>query len=386
MSEIAAAFIGPAKSMPASQWDRLANPNGDALPHPFTRHAFFVALEESGSADAKTGWKPTHLILQRGDTPIALLPLYLKSHSYGEYVFDHGWAEAFARAGGKYYPKLQASVPFTPVTGPRLMIAVGEDRDRIRDLLVETCATAVVETRASSLHITFMPEDDWSAVGKAGFLLRTNQQFHWENRGYSSFGEFLGELASAKRKNLRKERAAIAAEGVTFDLLSGSDLSENAWDAFFEGYIETGNTKWNPPYLTREFFSRIGQTMSEQILLVMAKKDGRYIAGALNFFDGDAIYGRNWGATTYMPFLHFETCYYQAIDFAIARKLARVEAGAQGGHKLLRGYQPRPTFSAHYVVHEGLRRAVGDYLVHERQEVLENMEMLAARAPFKKNG
>ena len=386
MSTATAAFGGTAKAIGADVWDRLANPETLALPYPFTRHDFFVALEESGSASAKTGWKPLHLLLTRKDEPVALLPLYLKSHSYGEYVFDHGWAEAFARAGGRYYPKLQAGVPFTPVTGRKLLIAPGEEPGAAAQLLLKAGERAVEELRASSLHITFISEAEWEIAGAQGYLRRTDRQFHWENRGYDSFDGFLAELASAKRKNLRKERASVAAEGITFDWLSGRDLTESAWDAFFECYVATGNKKWNPPYLTRKFFSLIGQSMAEQIWLVMAKRGREYVAGALNFFDGDALYGRNWGCTEYVPFLHFETCYYQAIDFAIARGLKRVEAGAQGSHKLLRGYLPQTTWSAHYIAHAGLRQAVAEYLDGERLAVAGNMEALTTLAPFRKSG
>ncbi len=385
MSAARARFGGTAKSIGAEVWDPLANPETLPLPYPFTRHAFFVALEESGSATAKTGWKPLHLILTRDDAAIALLPLYLKSHSYGEYVFDHGWAEAFARAGGQYYPKLQASVPFTPVTGRKLLIARGEEPNETARLLLKAGERAVDELRASSLHITFMTEGEWELAGAEGYLRRTDRQFHWENRGYDSFDEFLADLASSKRKNLRKERASVSAEGITFDWLTGRDLTETMWDAFFECYVATGNQKWNPPYLTRKFFSLIGESMADQIWLVMAKRGRDYVAGALNFFDCEALYGRNWGCTEYVPFLHFETCYYQAIDFAIARKLKRVEAGAQGSHKLLRGYLPQATWSAHYIAHAGLRRAVAEYLENERTAVSENMEALAARAPFRKS-
>ena len=384
MSEVSARLAGEARTVSAALWDGLANRRGVGLPHPFTRHAFFAALEESGSATAKTGWRPVHLLLERAGKPIALLPLYLKSHSYGEYVFDHGWAEAFGRAGGRYYPKLQACVPFTPVTGRRLLIAPDEDRRETGRLLLAAAETAVEELNASSLHITFMTEDEWALADGQGFLRRTDKQFHWENRDYNSFDAFLGDLSSAKRKNLRKERAEIAASGVSFDWLTGSDLTESAWDAFFDCYTTTGNQKWNPPYLTREFFSRIGASMGEQVLLVMARHGGRTIGAALNFFDGEALYGRNWGCTEYIPFLHFEACYYQAIDFAIAKGISRVEAGAQGGHKLLRGYLPCPTFSAHYIAHPGLRRAVADYLDNERAAVAEHMEELKNRAPFKK--
>jgi uncharacterized protein len=364
-----AAEIGPAR------WNALANPQGLAEPHPFTTYAFFAALEESGSASRKTGWQPAHLLMDE-----ALMPLYLKNHSYGEYVFDHAWAEALERVGGDYYPKLQCAVPFTPVTGRRLLTA----EDAARDALLRTAASAVKQIGASSLHITFLTREEWQAAGEAGYLLRTGQQFHWENRGYYSFDEFLGDLSSAKRKNLRKERASVHEAGVTFDWLTGTDISERHWDKFFDFYMDTGGRKWGTPYLTRDFFSRLGQSLSRQILLVMAKKDGHYIAGALNLFGEGVLFGRNWGAVEYVPFLHFETCYYQAIDFAIARGLKRVEAGAQGEHKLLRGYLPVETYSAHLIAHQGLARAVDDFLAAERAAVAENIADLARHAPFRK--
>lgn len=378
--EFSARLAGPASSVGEKIWDALANRCGEAFPHPFTRYAFFAALEESGSATAETGWQPVHLLLERGGRPVGLLPLYLKSHSYGEYVFDHAWAEAFARAGGNYYPKLQASVPFTPVTGRRLLCAENENGK----LLLDAAASAVKELDVSSLHITFLSEEEWKLAGENGFLQRTDQQFHWENRGYDSFDAFLSDLASAKRKTIRKERDAVREEGVIFEWLTGKDLSEAVWDDFFAGYIDTGSRKWGRPYLTREFFSRVGASMGEQILLVVAKRSGRTIASALNFFGDGVLYGRNWGATQSLPFLHFEACYYQAIEFAIAKRLTRVEAGAQGPHKLTRGYLPRPTYSAHYIAHAGLRRAVADYLTHERGAVAEEMKELAAQAPFRK--
>jgi uncharacterized protein len=381
---VTAKFGGSAKAVGAQVWDRLANPDRRPLPYPFTRHDFFVALEESGSATTETGWKPLHLLLFRDGIPIGLLPLYRKSHSFGEYVFDHGWAEAFSRAGGRYYPKLQASVPFTPVTGRKLLIAAGEDTSDTSRLLLKAGERASEELGASSLHVTFITGTEWEIAGAEGYLRRTDKQFHWDNRGYASFDNFLGELASAKRKNLRKERASVAAAGISFDWLSGRDLTEAVWDEFFECYVATGNQKWNPPYLTRRFFSLIGQSMAAQVWLVMARRGARYIAGALNFFDGEVLYGRNWGCTEYLPFLHFETCYYQAIDFAIARGLKRVEAGAQGSHKLLRGYMPQPTYSAHYIAHAGLRRAVEDYLDDERAAVADHMEVLKERSPFRK--
>ncbi|HKU55138.1 MAG TPA: GNAT family N-acetyltransferase [Rhizomicrobium sp.] len=371
----AARLVGSAAEIGAARWNALANPQGLAEPHPFTRYEFFAALEESGSASPKTGWQPTHLL-----TPDGLLPLYLKSHSYGEYVFDHAWAEALERAGGDYYPKLQAAVPFTPVTGRRLL--ANSDADRMA--LLKAAAGAVKQIGASSLHITFLTRGEWLAAGDAEYLLRTGQQFHWDNRGYRNFDDFLGELSSAKRKNLRKERAAVPQAGVTFDWLTGSDITEAHWDQFFDFYMDTGGRKWGTPYLTRAFFSRLGQSLSKQILLVMAKQDGRAIAGALNLFGEGVLFGRNWGSIEHIPFLHFETCYYQAIDFAIARGLKRVEAGAQGEHKLLRGYLPVETYSAHIIAHKGLARAVDDFLEAERAAVTENITELARHAPFRK--
>jgi predicted N-acyltransferase len=309
------------------------------------------------------------------------MPLYLKSHSYGEYVFDQVWADALERAGGAYYPKLQCAVPFTPVTGPRLLAA----DDDGRRMLLKAAAGAARRLGASSLHITFPRQAEWEMAGAAGYLLRTGQQFHWENHGYRDFDQFLGELSSSKRKNLRKERASVRAAGVTFEWLTGDAITEAHWDRFFDFYMDTGGRKWGTPYLTREFFSLLGDGLGHQILLVIAKRDGAYIAGALNLFGEGVLFGRNWGASAYVPFLHFETCYYQAIDFAIARGLKRVEAGAQGEHKLLRGYMPVPTYSAHVIAHPGLARAVDDFLDAERAAVGEHIAELAAHGPFKKS-
>jgi predicted N-acyltransferase len=374
---VTARLVGSAKDIGAARWNRCANPEGLAEPHPFTTYDFFAALEESGSACAQTGWQPCHLLTDDG-----LMPLYLKGHSQGEYVFDHAWADALERAGGDYYPKLQCSVPFTPVTGPRLLAKTGAAKSE----LLALAAGAVQQIGASSMHITFLPQDEWALAGETGFLRRTGQQFHWENPGYESFEQFLGELASAKRKNLRKERQSVRDSGITFDWLSGSDITEAHWDRFFEFYMDTGGRKWGTPYLTRDFFSRLGDSLRGQTLLIMAKRNGKHIAGALNLFGEGVLFGRNWGAVDYVPFLHFETCYYQAIDFAIARKLKRVEAGAQGEHKLLRGYLPVPTYSAHVIAHPGLRRAVDDYLAREREAVQESISELAKTSPFRKPG
>jgi predicted N-acyltransferase len=372
---VTAKLITSAAEIGAARWNALANPERLAEPHPFTTYEFFAALEESGSATRDTGWQPAHLF-----SDDALMPMYLKSHSYGEYVFDHGWAEALERAGGDYYPKLQACVPFTPVTGRRIFAG----SDGARDRLLKTASAAVRQIGASSLHITFLTEEEWKAAGDAGYLLRTGQQFHWENPGYTAFDQFLGELSSAKRKNLRKERASVRDAGVTFDWLTGRDITEAHWDQFFDFYMDTGSRKWGTPYLTRSFFSLLGQKLAHQTLLMMAKKDGQYIAGALNLFGEGVLFGRNWGASDYIPFLHFETCYYQAIDFAIARGLKRVEAGAQGEHKLLRGYLPVRTYSAHVIAHKGLARAVDDFLEAERAAVADNIAELARHAPFRK--
>jgi predicted N-acyltransferase len=378
-AKITARLAGPASEIGEAAWSACANPEGRGDPHPFTRYDFFAALEESGSACARTGWRPCHLVIERGGIE-GVMPLYLKSHSRGEYVFDQGWAEAFERAGGHYYPKLQACVPFTPVTGPRLLAP----REETRNALLAAGAAAVSELEASSLHITFPTKEEWRIAGEMGFLQRTDQQFHWENRGYANFDEFLNELSSSKRKNLRKERAAVREAGVEFDWLTGSDLTESAWDKFFEFYMDTGSRKWGSPYLTREFFSRVGASMAGQTLLVFAKLNGRTIGGALNFFGDGVLFGRNWGCIEYVPFLHFEACYYQAIEFAIARGLKKVEAGAQGPHKLLRGYMPVETYSAHFIAHAGLRKAVGDYLRAERAAVTQEIAELAEHAPFRK--
>ena len=364
----------------AAAWNACANPHGIPSPHPFTRFEFFEALEASGSATARTGWQPAHLALEENGAVVGILPAYLKSHSQGEYVFDHAWADALERAGGDYYPKLQCSVPFTPVTGSRILTRLGHHRT----LLLKAGKAATDQIGASSLHITFLHKEEWEAAGREDYLLRTDRQFHWRNRGYRDFDQFLEELSSAKRKNLRKERAAVAQEGVVFDWLTGADITEAHWDHFFEFYMDTGGRKWGHPYLTRAFFSRIGATMADQILLIMARRGQRYIAGALNLMGDGVLYGRNWGALEYVPFLHFETCYYQAIDFAIARGLSKVEAGAQGEHKLLRGYMPEETYSAHYIAHKGLRRAVDQFLNQEREAVSEHIGELTKHGPFRK--
>ncbi|NNU66324.1 GNAT family N-acetyltransferase [Rhizobium sp. WYCCWR 11152] len=353
--------------------------------NPFVSHAFLSSLEESGSADAETGWLGHHLLLEtdHGEL-IGALPGYLKNHSQGEYVFDHGWADAFERAGGRYYPKLQCSIPFTPATGPRLLVAEGLQRLPIQSAIAESLKEVVRRLGISSAHITFVPDEEIGVFEMDGYLHRTDQQFHFINDGYANHEEFLETLASRKRKALRKERRAALENGISIDWLTGRDLTERIWDQFFKFYMDTGGRKWGRPYLTRKFYSLIGERMADDILLVMAKRDGRYIAGAINFIGGDTLYGRHWGCIEDHPFLHFEVCYHQAIDFALSKGLKRVEAGAQGEHKLARGYMPVTTHSAHYVAHAGLRRAIGDYLARERADVEQMSELLTEHSPFRK--
>jgi predicted N-acyltransferase len=376
----AARVLSGISDIAAAAWDRLANPPGAAF-NPFVSHAFLKALEESGSATAEEGWQPAHIAIEDSGRLIAAAPAYVKSHSQGEYVFDYGWADAFHRAGGQYYPKYQISVPFTPATGPRLLAP----DDAGKRALLEAAAGIARANRLSSVHITFQTENEWRLCGEAGWLRRMDRQFHWTNDGYGSFDDFLARLNSDKRKNLRKERKRAIENGIEIEWVTGPGLREEHWDAFFQFYMDTGGRKWGTPYLTRLFFSLIGETMAEHTLLVMAKRNGRYIAGALNFIGGDTLFGRNWGAIEHHPFLHFECCYYQAIDFAIARGLTRVEAGAQGEHKLLRGYAPAATYSAHHITHAGLRRAVGDFLEREREAVEHNIETLAEHVPFRRS-
>jgi uncharacterized protein len=354
--------------------------------NPFVVHEFLSSLEESGSIGGRTGWQPHHILAENATgTLLGAAPCYAKSHSRGEYVFDHGWAEAFERAGGNYYPKLQIAVPFTPVTGQRLFAFPGRLEDAVRGGLADAVAEITTANELSSAHVTFLTEREWRLLGQRGFLQRTDQQFHWENAGYADFEDFLNRLASRKRKTIRRERKEALSAAIDVHWLTGADLTEGVWDAFFAFYMETGSRKWGRPYLTRDFFSIVGQKMRDRILLVMARRAGRWIAGAINFIGDDTLYGRNWGAIEHHPFLHFELCYYQAIDYAIANKLQRVEAGAQGEHKLARGYLPHTTYSAHFIANPALRRAVADYLSRERIYVQAAAEELAAAAPFRKD-
>ncbi len=363
----------------AAAWDALAGAE-----NPSVCHAFLAALEESGSATGTTGWLPRHLVIEdKAGRLIAAAPMYLKSHSYGEYVFDHGWADAFERAGGRYYPKLQVAVPFTPVTGPRLLVHPLAPPGT-RETLIRGLVDVAERLGVSSLHITFPRAEEWRALGAAGLLQREGEQFHWENRGYASFDGFLAALSSRKRKNIRKERAAALASGLEIMALTGGDIAQRHWDAFFRFYRNTSDRKWGHPYLTRDFFARLGATMAGRVVLIMAAERGRLVAGALNLRGSTTLYGRNWGSEGDYPFLHFECCYYRAIDFAIAHGLQRVEAGAQGPHKIQRGYLPQATYSAHWIADRGFARAVGDYLARERHAVAEEREALAQFSPFRK--
>ena len=401
-SEICVKVIPSIGEVTAADWDACANPSMATAPdaaredtqqipqeypyNPFISYDFLNSLELSHSAVARTGWQAQHLLVQSGDgAPDAVVPAYLKSHSRGEYVFDRGWAEGYENAGGAYYPKLQVSVPFTPATGRRLLVKPGPDADVRRKTLAAGLIALCRQREASSVHVTFMPENEWTLLGEQGFLLRTDRQFHWHNDGYETFEDFLTALSARKRKVIRRERRDALASDISLHCLTGSDLTESVWDAFFTFYMETGSRKWGRPYLTREFYSLIGQTMADRVLLVMAKRAGRWIAGAINFIGGDTLFGRHWGAIEHHPFLHFEVCYYQAIDYAIAHGLTWVEAGAQGEHKLARGYMPKTTYSAHYIADPALRRAIADYLKRERAYIESDVQELAEYAPFRKD-
>jgi uncharacterized protein len=370
--------------IPADVWDACANAD-EATFDPFVSHAFLKALEDADTVSARTGWIPRHLAMKREDgAVVACAPCYVKTHSRGEYVFDAGWADAFARAGGDYYPKLQMAVPFTPVPGRRLLVRPGPDSAEHESMLASAAAQLAERNELSGVHITFLTHEEWERLGSRGFLQRMDQQFHWANAGYGNFDDYLGSLASRKRKTMRKEREQ-AVEGLKIEWLRGSEIKEVDWDAFFAFYMETGSRKWGRPYLNRKFFSLLGSSaVGDRCVLMLAKKGARAIAGSFHLAGGDCLYGRYWGATEHRPFLHFEMCYYQAIDYCIQHKLARAEAGAQGEHKIARGYLPTLTYSAHYIVDPALRRAIAEYLTRERAYVQEAGEELAEHAPFRK--
>jgi predicted N-acyltransferase len=393
MSNFTARVVTSIAAIDAGAWDACANPPGRSFEeaegerfNPFITHAFLYALEASGSVGGRTGWAPAHLTVEdAGGRMVAAAPCYLKSHSQGEYVFDHAWADAYERAGGDYYPKLQVAVPFTPVTGRRLLIAA-DAPEGARDALIGALRELRKQTKASSIHATFPTVEDAERLSKAGFLIRTGEQFHFFREGYANFDDFLGALASRKRKVIKRERRDALDTGIAIEALTGSSIRSEHWDAFFKFYMETGSRKWGRPYLTRDFFDWIGKTLADRVLLVMAHRGGRYIAGAINFIGDDALYGRNWGAIEDHPFLHFEVCYYQAIDFALSRGLRRIEAGAQGEHKLARGYRPTLTYSAHEFADARLSRAIADYLGHEREAVERTIAHYEEYAPFRRGG
>ena len=368
-SEILARIAPGVSALDSEQWDKLAGG------HPFVSHAFLATLEESGSVGPGTGWTPAPILVDEGERLVAAAPAYLKTHSQGEYVFDHGWADAWERAGGAYYPKLQVSVPFTPVPGPRLL------GSRPQQLLAALEAVTV-QNQLSSAHVTFIEEDDAAEAGRRGWLIRHGIQYHWLNRGYRDFDDFLGSLTSRKRKAIRKERAA-ACDGLELRALTGGEIGKVEWDAMWRFYQDTGSRKWGRPYLTRAFFDRIGETMGDKLLLFLAYRDGLPIAGALNVIGPDALYGRYWGCIEEVRFLHFELSYYQAIEWAIANGLRSVQAGAQGEHKIARGYEPVVTRSAHFIVEAGFRRAVAGFVAEEKAAIAAEAEWLRRDLPYR---
>ncbi len=369
-------------AVPAADWDACAGPE-----NPFTRHAFLKALEDAGCASADEGWMPQHLLLEDpSGTLVGAMPMYLKSHSQGEYIFDHGWANAFERAGGRYYPKLLAAVPFTPATGPRLLIREGQDFDQTARLLLQGGIQVAEQFKVSGLNINFLTEREAKVATEMGLLLRTGEQFHWVNQDYADFDAFLENLSSRKRKAIRKERREALSNDITIETVTGDALTEDHWDAFHQFYIDTGSRKWGQPYLNRTFWSLLGERCGDSVVLMLARRDGRYIAGALNLVGTDALYGRYWGCVEDHRFLHFELCYYRAIEWAIDHGLSRVEAGAQGPHKLARGYLPTTTRSVHWIADPGFRKAVADYLQHERQEVQREIDYLDRFSPFRQAG
>jgi predicted N-acyltransferase len=378
--QLSASVIDRIEAVPAADWDACAGSD-----NPFLRHAFLKALEDSGSVGRKTGWLPQHLILSDESGALqAAAPMYVKGHSQGEYIFDHGWADAYERAGGQYYPKLQVAVPFTPVPGPRLLTR-GGDAD-VREALIGALRSVGEQSKLSSLHVTFCTAEEAAVMGEAGFLHRIGVQYHFDNPGYRSFDDFLGALSSRKRKSIRKEREQVQEYGLTIRALGGAEITPRHWDAFFAFYMDTGDRKWGRPYLTRRFFDLLGQSMPENVVLMFAEKDGEPVAGALNLRGADCLYGRNWGCLEEYKFLHFELCYYQAIDYAIEHRLARVEAGAQGEHKIQRGYLPVTTHSAHWIAERSFRAAVADFLERERRVIQQEIAGLAEFSPFRKSG
>lgn len=378
-AKVTVTVLGGLSDIDQADWDACAGQFGD----PFTTYRFLRALEDSGSVGRGTGWEPHHLVARLDDTVIAAMPLYAKSHSQGEYMFDHNWAHAYERSGGRYYPKLQAAVPFTPATGRRLLCRDGYEAVG-RSALMQGAVQMATNNQLSSLHITFCTKEEFEGGADYGLLQRTGQQFHWLNNAYGSFDEFLGVLSSRKRKNIRKERKTANDFGGTIHALTGADIQPEHWDAFWEFYQDTGARKWGVPYLTRNFFDYVQEQMRDDVLLVMCERDGRWVAGALNFIGADCLYGRYWGCAEDHPCLHFEVCYYRVIEYAIEHGLKRVEAGAQGPHKLARGYLPKPTYSLHWIAEPGFRDAIKTYLDAEMDAIGEEIEILTDYGPFKK--
>ena len=363
-----------------SEWDACAG-----IDNPFVRHTFLRALEDSGSVGKESGWLPQHLTIEdETGQLLGAVPMYLKNHSQGEYVFDWGWADAYERAGGRYYPKLQASIPFSPVAGPRLLVRRGDMATTIQSALVAGLIEVAKQYGVSSLHVTFAEASDAALLESSGFLIRHGHQFHWKNAGYETFDDFLGNLSSRKRKNIRKERRKVDEAGIRVQTLNGPDIKANHWDEFHRFYVNTYDRKWGYPYLTRDFFAMLGEEMADQVALVRADIDDLAIAGALNLVGTDALYGRNWGCAGRYKFLHFEACYYRAIDFAIERGLTTVEAGTQGPHKIQRGYLPQRTYSAHWIRDQGFRDAVADYLERERHAEAGESDFLSELSPFRR--
>jgi Uncharacterized protein conserved in bacteria len=367
------------RDIDAVQWDACAGAS-----NPFVRHVFLSVLEQSGSVAAKTGWRPCHLAaISPGGAFLGCAPLYLKSHSYGEYVFDWSWAEAYEKAGGRYYPKLQAAVPFTPVTGPRLLVHPDAPPETPR-MLADGIHAVAGKLGVSSVHVTFCTLEEQAALSRVGYLPRVGQQYHWENRDYGSFEDFLATLSSRKRKAIRKERRGVAESDIVIRALRGGEIEAHHWDAFYRFYLNTVDRKWAHAYLTREFFLLLGEQLADQVVLIIAETpDGTPVGGALNLLGDDTLYGRYWGCDEQYRFLHFEACYYRAIDFAIEHRLRRVEAGAQGEHKVQRGYLPTPTYSAHWIADGGFRKAIERFLVEERRAVAEDMRDLKAQSPYR---
>ena len=388
MTQRTATAINSINDIDSSDWNQCANPEQMEY-NPFLDHRFIKALEDSGSANSNTGWQPFHTIMRDKGRVVGVVPAYLKSHSQGEYVFDGAWADAWYRAGGEYYPKLQISIPFTPATGRRLLVATPLDNTQsiqeVEAQLLSATLQIAQKIQVSSLHITFMPKNQWENAGTLGLLKRVDTQFHWTNANYDSFEDFLRALSSKKRKNIRRERRGAVENNIEIEWITGSDLTESHWDAFYQFYVDTGNRKWGTPYLTRAFFSMLAETMPDETLLIMCKREGKYIAGAINFIGSNTLFGRNWGCIEDHRFLHFETCYYQAIDFAIQHGINRVEAGAQGGHKIARGYMPQQTYSAHWIRNSEFRDAIKNYLNSEESFVQQDIDWIEKHTPFRKD-